>query len=132
MVFGTAILQGYRSNFNYDSDIFNPSLFFWTVFLIGVISGGIFQWIWWSFVNSSLSTGAIGASAGVAALFSTGAFVLGGKKMMYEYGVAWVGLNCIIGLFDNFFNINIAWPAHIGGYCAGAVIIYAFSKKTNI
>jgi membrane associated rhomboid family serine protease len=51
---------------------------------------------------------------------------------MYEYGVAWVGLNCIIGLFDNFFNINIAWPAHIGGYFAGAVIIYAFSKKTNI
>jgi membrane associated rhomboid family serine protease len=132
MVFGTAISQGYRSNLNDESDIFNPSLLFWTIFLTGVISGGIFQWIWWGFVNSTLSTGAIGASAGAAALFSTGAFVLGGKKKMYEYGVAWVGLNCIIGLFDNFFNINIAWPAHIGGYCAGAVIIYAFSKKTNI
>ena len=132
MVFGTAIFQGYRSNLNYESDTLKASLFFWIVFLTGVILGGIFQWIWWGFVNASLSTGAIGASAGAAALFSTGAFVLGGKKKMYEYGFVWVGLNCIIGLIDNFFIINIAWPAHIGGYCAGAAIINTCSKKNNI
>ena len=132
MVFGTAIFQGYRSNLNYESDTLKASLFFWIVFLTGAILGGIFQWIWWGFVNASLSTGAIGASAGAAALFSTGAFVLGGKKKMYEYGFVWVGLNCIIGLIDNFFIINIAWPAHIGGYCAGTAIINTCSKKNNI
>jgi membrane associated rhomboid family serine protease len=132
MVFGTAIFQGYRSNLNYELDTLKASLFFWIVFLTGAILGGIFQWIWWGFVNASLSTGAIGASAGAAALFSTGAFVLGGKKKMYEYGFVWFGLNCIIGLIDNFFVINIAWPAHIGGYCAGAAIINTCSKKNNI
>ena len=132
MVFGTAIFQGYRSNLNYESDTLKASLFFWIVFLTGAILGGIFQWLWWGFVNASLSTGAIGASAGAAALFSTGAFVLGGKKRMYEYGFVWVGLNCIIGLIDNLLIINIAWPAHIGGYCAGAAIINTCSKKNNI
>ena len=49
------------------------------------------------------STGAIGASAGAAALFSSGALFLGGKKKVYEYGLAWTVLNCVIGLIDNFF-----------------------------
>jgi len=51
---------------------------------------------------------------------------------VYEYGLAWTVLNCVIGLIDNFLYLNIAWPAHIGGYWAGAIIIVYIQKKTDI
>ncbi len=122
-----------HANWGHNSNVLSVSVFFWIIFLSGVISGGISQWIWWYFTDSYYySTGAIGASAGAAALFSSGALFLGGKKKVYEYGLAWTVLNCVIGLIDNFLYLNIAWPAHIGGYWAGAIIIVYIQKKTDI
>ncbi len=133
IVFGTAISQRNSLILKHNYNVLSVSVFFWIIFLSGVISGGISQWIWWYFNDSYYySTGAIGASAGAAALFSSGALFLGGKKKVYEYGLAWTVLNCVIGLIDNFLYLNIAWPAHIGGYWAGAIIIVYIQKKTDI
>ena len=93
----------------------------------GVIIGGLFQWAWWAVMNDTAS--ALGASGGAAALFAGGAWVLGGKLRLVQWGIVFGIINVImvIGTYaqpDP--SGGIAWAAHIGGYVGGAIFAAIF------
>lgn len=97
---------------------------FFLIFALSVIAGGLFQWGWWAIINDNAS--AIGASGGASGLFAAGAWVLGGKKQLYQWGIVFGLINVIMVIStmmsSGFGGGGIAWAAHIGGYVGGALL----------
>lgn len=98
---------------------------FLLVFLGSIVAGGLAQWLWWIATHSSGA--AIGASGGGSGLFAAAAYVLGGRKQLIQWGLAWVIINMVIVLAENvglslLGGGGIAVPAHLGGYLGGALL----------
>ena len=123
IVFGIAAIRGAKVLAAQRGKASNASRDFLAVFFAGVIIGGLFQWGWWAVINAQLTmTGAVGASGGASALFAAGAWAIGGKEKMLQFGFGWAMINLIMVLLENFIGMSIAWPAHIGGYIAGMIL----------
>lgn len=122
IVFGIATIRGAKALAAVKGRGPKPTRDFLLIFFAGVIIGGLFQWGWWAAINAHLTmTGAVGASGGASALFAAGAWAIGGRDKMLQFGFGWAMINLIIVLLENFIGMNIAWPAHIGGYVAGMI-----------
>ena len=122
IVFGIAAIRGSKALSKQKGKLQKPTRDFLLMFFAGVIIGGLFQWGWWAVINAQLTmTGAVGASGGASALFAAGAWAIGGRDKMLQFGFGWAMINLIIVLLENFIGMNIAWPAHIGGYIAGMI-----------
>ncbi|PHR90893.1 MAG: hypothetical protein COA69_14370 [Robiginitomaculum sp.] len=92
------------------------SVVFLAIFVLGAISGGLAQWLYWILANSTGA--AIGASSGGAALFACTAWGIGGKKRLMSFGIMVMAFD----LFSTLMGGNPAWAAHLGGYSMGAAL----------
>ena len=122
VVFGIAVIRGAKLLSASKGKTASASRDFLMIFFAGVIIGGLFQWGWWAATNAQLTaTGAVGASGGASALFAAGAWAIGGRDKMIQFGFGWAAINAMMVLLENFIGIGIAWPAHFGGYVAGMI-----------
>lgn len=95
---------------------------FLALFWLSVIAGGLSQWAFWNFTGETAS--ALGASGGASGLFAAGAWVLGGHKKVLQFGLAWFVINMVLEFMGSsgLTSEQYAWPAHLGGFVAGAVL----------
>lgn len=123
IVFGIALIRGARLLSASKGKASTATRDFFIIFFAGVVIGGVFQWGWWAAINAQLTlTGAVGASGGASALFAAGGWAIGGRQKMVQFGFGWAIINLVMVLLESFTGINIAWPAHIGGYIAGMIL----------
>ena len=125
IVFGVATIRGAKLLAASQGMPAKGEAKFLLVFLIGIIAGGLAQWLYWSVINivqSGANVGALGASGGASALFATAAWAIGGKDKLIAFGIGWMFINLIIVLAESIIGISIAWAAHLGGYIGGALI----------
>ena len=123
IVFGIAAIRGAKLLSASRGKAATASRDFLLIFFAGVIIGGLFQWGWWAATNAQLTaTGAVGASGGASAFFAAGAWAIGGREKMIQFGFGWAVINAVMVLLENYIGIGIAWPAHIGGYVAGMIL----------
>ena len=137
IVFGIAVIRGAKLLAASKGKGTSASRDFMLIFFAGVIIGGLFQWGWWAATNAQLTlTGAVGASGGASALFAAGAWAIGGRDKMIQFGFGWAVVNAVMVLLENFIGIGIAWPAHAGGYVAGMIfgpmLVKANSTKLSM
>lgn len=129
IVFGIAVIRGAKMLANENGKISTATRDFFLIFFAGVIIGGLFQWGWWAATNAQFTaTGAVGASGGASALFAAGAWAIGGRDKMIQFGLGWAVINAVMVLLENVIGVGIAWPAHIGGYIAGMILAPLFVK----
>jgi len=122
IVFGIAAIRGAKLLAKGKGKASTASRDFFIIFFAGVIIGGLFQWGWWAMIDAQLSsTGAVGASGGASALFAAGAWAIGGRDKMIQFGFGWAVINIVMVLLEKFIGVGIAWPAHVGGYIAGMI-----------
>jgi len=132
IVFGIAVIRGAKLLATSKGKPSTATRDFFLIFFAGVIIGGLFQWGWWAVINAQLTaTGAVGASGGASALFAAGAWAIGGRNKMVQFGFGWVIINVVMVLAEKFIGISIAWPAHIGGYIAGMILAPLFVKPNS-
>jgi len=132
IVFGIAAIRGAKLLATSKGKPSTATRDFFLIFFAGVIIGGLFQWGWWGVINAQLTaTGAVGASGGASALFAAGAWAIGGRNKMVQFGFGWVIINVVMVLAEKFIGISIAWPAHIGGYIAGMILAPLFVKPNS-
>jgi len=132
IVFGIAAIRGAKLLATSKGKPSTATRDFFLIFFAGVIIGGLFQWGWWAVINAQLTaTGAVGASGGASALFAAGAWAIGGRNKMVQFGFGWVIINVVMVLAEKFIGISIAWPAHIGGYIAGMILAPLFVKPNS-
>jgi len=127
IVFGIATIRGVKMKSQSFKKVqairgkkVNPNLLFLSIFLGGVIVGGIFQWGWWSLSNT-LTAAAIGASGGASALFATTGWAIGGRDKMVQFGLGWGVINVVMVAAEPILGVSLAWAAHIGGYVGGMI-----------
>lgn len=137
IVFGIAAIRGARLFSAFKGKQSSASRDFFFIFFAGVIIGGLFQWGWWAATNAQFTaTAALGASGGASALFAAGAWAIGGRDKMIQFGLGWAVINAVMVLLENFIGIGIAWPAHVGGYIAGMIfaplLVKANSTKLTV
>lgn len=132
IVFGIAAIRGATLLAKDKGKVSSAARDFFLIFFAGVIIGGLFQWGWWALIDAQLSpTGAVGASGGASALFAAGAWAIGGRDKMIQFGFGWAVINAVMVLLENFIGIGIAWPAHIGGYIAGMILAPLFVRPNS-
>ena len=132
IVFGIAVIRGAKLLAASKGKGASASRDFMLIFFAGVIIGGLFQWGWWAATNAQLTlTGAVGASGGASALFAAGAWAIGGRDKMIQFGFGWAVVNAVMVLLENFIGIGIAWPAHAGGYVAGMIFGPMLAKANS-
>jgi len=135
VAFGVVTIKGIKLHQTSKGKATKSTMKFATIFLIGVVGGGIAQWFWWSLPisNHPLGAGALGASGGASALFATAAWALGGHSKLLSFGLAWTVINLILYATQSYTGLNIAWAAHLGGYLAGAIIapLWVRANSTN-
>jgi len=130
VIFGVITMRGARAMRFSKGQTKNISLDFLQVFLIGVIGGGIAQWLWWT-VSGSIDTAALGASGGASALFATTAWALGGKERLIGFGIGWALINAVMVFAGPVLGMNLAWAAHMGGYVTGAALAPVLIKASS-
>ena len=132
IVFGIAAIRGAKLLAASKGKGATASRDFFIIFFSGVIIGGLFQWGWWAATDAQLTlTGAVGASGGASALFAAGAWAIGGRDKMIQFGFGWAVINVVMVLLENFIGMGIAWPAHVGGYIAGMIAGPLFVKANS-
>lgn len=135
IVFGIAAIRGAKLQASSKGKVSTASRDFFLIFFAGVIIGGLFQWGWWAAISEQLTAldtpYAVGASGGASALFAAGAWAIGGRDKMIQFGLGWAVINAIMVLLENFIGISIAWPAHIGGYIAGMILAPTLVKANS-
>ena len=132
IIFGIAAIRGAKILAAERGKRPKASRDFLIIFFAGVVIGGIFQWGWWAVINAQLTlTGAVGASGGASALFAAGAWAIGGKDKMLQFGFGWAIINLVMVLLESYTGFNIAWAAHIGGYVAGMIAGPYFVKASS-
>ena len=135
IAFGVVTIKGIKLLQTSKGKATKSTLKFLIIFLIGVVGGGIAQWLWWSLPisNHPLGAGALGASGGASALFATAAWALGGRAKLLSFGLAWTVINLVLYATQSYTGLNIAWAAHLGGYLTGALIapIWVRANSTN-
>ena len=130
VIFGVITMRGARAMRFSKGRTKGVRLDFLQIFLIGVIGGGLAQWLWWK-VSGSIDTAALGASGGASALFATTAWALGGKERLIGFGMGWALINAVMVLAGPILGINLAWAAHMGGYVAGAALAPLLIKANS-
>lgn len=98
----------------------SANVLFLIIFIGGVLSGGIFQWGWWAIMNVT-GDYAVGAVPGIAALFATTGWAIGGRTQLFKFGAGWLLLNLIFIIAEPLIG-PLPWPSYIGGYTAGALL----------
>lgn len=132
IIFGIALIRGAKLLSTSKGKASSATRDFFIIFFAGVIIGGIFQWGWWAATNAQLTlTGAVGASGGASALFAAGGWAIGGRQKMIQFGIGWAAINLVMVLLESFTGMNIAWPAHIGGYVAGMILAPLFVMPSS-
>ncbi|WP_409433849.1 rhomboid family intramembrane serine protease [Litorimonas sp. RW-G-Af-16] len=94
---------------------------FWLIFLLGVIGGGVAQWLVWK-VMGTTSAAMVGASGGASALFAAAGWAMGGRAQMLQFGLGWAIVNVVLVVAAPILGTNVSWAGHMGGYAAGMVI----------
>lgn len=122
IVFGVVTLRGIRAFSKQRQGAAFANIVFLTVFLIGIVAGALAQWLWWLISDPVSGHLALGASAGVSALFATAGWAIGGRRQMMRYGMAFAVINLLIVLVGPFIDINMAWAAYLGGFLAGMLM----------
>lgn len=132
IVFGIAAIRGAKLLTAQAGKPSTATRDFLLIFFAGVIIGGVFQWGWWAAINAQLTaTGAVGASGGASALFAAGAWAIGGRDKMIQFGFGWAVINAVMVLLESYIGMSIAWPAHIGGYVAGMILAPLLIKPNS-
>lgn len=132
IVFGIAVIRGAKLLANEKGNTSTATRDFLLIFFAGVIIGGVFQWGWWAATNAQLTdAAALGASGGASALFAAGAWAIGGRQKMIQFGCGWAIINAVIVLLENIIGIGMAWPINIGGYIAGMIFAPLFLKENS-
>ncbi len=128
LIFGLITFRGVRTRFGPG---LKGTIAFWSIYFVGVIIGSVAQWVFWYLVDTKVAY-AIGASAGVSALFAAAGWVIGGWKRLWQFTLIYIVMNIMLVYFIQ----QIAWAAHAGGFVAGALLaIYwlkPFSAGTSI
>lgn len=130
VIFGVISMRGARAMRFSKGRTKGVSLDFLQIFLIGVIGGGLAQWLWWA-VSGDINAAALGASGGASALFATTAWALGGKERLLGFGMGWALINAVMVFAGPVLGMNLAWAAHMGGYVAGAAIAPILIKASS-
>lgn len=113
----------------------SPSLVFLTVFIFGVVVGGLSQWAWWGLIGASIGANApaaIGASGGASALLATAGWAIGGRDKMLQFAMGWSLINAIMVFLGPLIGLNIAWAAHIGGFIGGMLLAQPLLKANGV
>jgi membrane associated rhomboid family serine protease len=78
----------------------------------------------------------IGASGGISGLFDAVLVMLHAQGMLpagrfgiWPFAALWIGLSFIFGIMGGPDGSTIAWAAHIGGFCAGLILIKPFMRR---
>jgi len=100
----------------------SASLVFLTIFMFGVIAGGLAQWLWWAGIQADIRSAAVGASGGASALLATAGWAIGGRAKMFQFALGWAIINLIMVVVGPLIGMNIAWAAHIGGFIGGMIL----------
>ena len=133
IVFGIAVMRGsYLLSLERKRPRSGRSAFF-SLFFAGVVIGGMSQWLYWALSAAPLgqaAPSALGASGGASALFAAGGWALGGRPQMFKFAFAWLLVNLLMVVAENFIGIKIAWAAHLGGFAIG-MLIAPFIVKPN-
>ena len=127
VVFGILTMRGARAHAVLQGVRGRPALVFVAIWLIGVVGGGVAQWLWWMAVDAIgwadvAGQSAVGASGGVSALFASAAWAMGGRETVVKFGIGWALINLVFVVFESVIGVGIAWAAHLGGYLAGALV----------
>jgi len=106
------------------------------IFFAGVITGAFAQWAWWAVAGGFgwediARASAVGASGGVSALFASTGWAIGGRKAMMSYGLAWAAINALLVFAEPILGMNLAWPAHLGGYLGGMIFAPMFVAASS-
>jgi len=109
----------------------SPNLVFITIFIVGVIAGGLAQWLWWAVVQAPMNSAAVGASGGASALLATAGWAIGGKDKMFQFALGWALINVIMVVVGPFIGMNVAWAAHIGGFIGGMALAAPLLKANS-
>jgi len=136
IAFGVVTIRGIKLRQTTKGRAPKATLKFLCVFLMGVIGGGLAQWLWWTISGGSghpVGTGALGASGGASALFATAAWAMGGRPQLLKFGLGWTLINIVFVVIGPSLGMNIAWAAHLGGYLAGAIVapVWVLAKSTK-
>ena len=99
---------------------------FWSIFLLGIVCGGLFQWAEWHLSQTSYIS-AVGSSGGASTLFATAGWAIGGRDSLLKFTLVFIVLNVLM-----VFTLgNIAWAAHAGGFIFGALMAPYWVKPLN-
>ncbi|MBC6402838.1 MAG: rhomboid family intramembrane serine protease [Hyphomonadaceae bacterium] len=127
VAFAVISMRGIRAREHSQGLARRASLKFWLVFLAGVITGGLVQWLWWG-ISGAVHTAALGASGGASALLATAGYAMGGQRQMIGFGTGWAVINVVLVVTAPILGSGIAWAAHMGGFLAGAFLAPHFVK----
>lgn len=133
-VLGIATVKGARLKAVSGGRKRSPSLAFFTIFIFGVIAGGLAQWFYWYVIQAPLganSPAAVGASGGASALLATAGWAIGGKPKMFQFALGWAVINILIAVIGPFMGLSIAWAAHIGGYIGGMILAAPLTRANS-
>lgn len=133
-VLGIATVKGARLKAVSGGRRRSPSLSFLTIFIFGVIMGGLAQWFFWFIMQAPLgpnAPAAVGASGGASALLATAGWAIGGKPKMFQFAVGWAMINILIALIGPHIGLPIAWAAHIGGFIGGMILAAPLTRANS-
>ncbi len=133
-IFGVATVKGARLLSVSQGRRRSPSFVFLTIFIFGVIMGGLAQWLWWGAISAPLgfqAPAAVGASGGGSALLAAGGWAIGGKPKMLQFAIGWALINLVIVVAGPFIGMNVAWAAHIGGFIGGMILAPLLTKANS-
>jgi membrane associated rhomboid family serine protease len=133
-VLGIATVKGARLKAISQGRQRSPSLVFMTIFLFGVIMGGLAQWLFWFVMNVPLGANApaaVGASGGASALLATAGWAMGGKPKMFQFAIGWAVINLLVAFIGPYLGLSIAWAAHIGGFLGGMILAAPLTRANS-
>ncbi len=120
VAFAVITMRGVRAQRREQGGGLDANIIFLLIMAAGIIGGGLFQWGWWAFIEASQAA-ALGASGGGSALFAAAAWAMGGRTRLIQYGMGWALINVIFIVGASILG-PIAWPSHVGGFVAGALL----------
>lgn len=133
-VLGIATVKGARLKAISQGRQRSATLVFMTIFLFGVITGGLIQWLYWFVINAPLGVNApaaVGAAGGASALLATAGWAIGGKPKMFQFAIGWAMINILIAAIGPYLGLPIAWAAHIGGFLGGMILAAPLTRANS-
>jgi membrane associated rhomboid family serine protease len=112
-----------------------PALFFGFFLVCGVVAGLGYCLVHWN--GAQVVIGASGAISGLwgaasRLLIGRGALASPLDRQVITQGVAFAGINVVVGMVGIFGALNVAWEAHLIGYLAGLLLIGPFARLAGV